>query len=183
MKKILTLIAVVLVASTAHSQSLFMTRNGQVAFHSKTPMENIDAVNNEVTSMINGESGELVFALLVKSFHFDRALMEEHFNENYMESSKLPKASFQGKITNLQEVNFKKDGTYSITVAGDLTIHGVKKAVQNNGTLTVSGTTLTINATFAVTPADYNIAIPKLVAEKIAESIEVVVNCRYTPKQ
>ena len=92
------------------SQSLFMTRSGQISFFSKTSMENIDAMNNEVTSILNTGTGEVVFAVLVKSFRFEKALMEEHFNENYLESNKFPKSTFQGKITNLTSIDFAKEG-------------------------------------------------------------------------
>lgn len=182
MKNLLIVLFALLFAAPASAQ-LYMTRNGQVSFYSETPMENIDATNNEVTSMVNVETGEVVFALLVKSFRFEKALMEEHFNENYMESDKMPKASFQGKITNLSAVDFKKKGTYTVHVVGDITIHGVKKTIETDGTLTVDGDAFTVAASFPVKPADYNIRIPKLVEDKIATSIEVKINCLYKPKQ
>src|SRR6187551_947535 len=112
MKKLLVIAVIVVLSETAFSQSIYMTRSGQISFFSKTSMENIDATNNEVTSMIDTGKGDIVFAVLVKSFHFEKALMEEHFNENYMESNKFPKATFQGKITNLSSINFSKDGSY-----------------------------------------------------------------------
>ncbi len=182
MKRIITIIALALVGTTVYSQTIFMTRSGQVSFFSKTPMENIEAVNNEVTSMLNPASGEVVFAILVKSFRFEKALMEEHFNENYMESDKLPKATFQGKITNLSEIDFTKDGTYPATLEGDMTIHGIKQHVTSTGTLVVAKDKISATSAFQVKPADYKISIPSLVAEKIASSIEVKVNCQYAPK-
>lgn len=162
---------------------VYVTRMGQISFFSKTPMENIDAVNNEVTSMLNTTNGEIVYALLVKSFRFERALMEEHFNENYLESGKFPKAMFNGKISNLSEVDFKKDGKYPAAVGGDLTIHNVKRHVVANGFITVAGNKITINASLDVQPQDYDIKIPTLVADKIAENIAITVNCQYEPKQ
>jgi polyisoprenoid-binding protein YceI len=145
-------------------------------------MENIEAVNNEVTSMLNPTSGEVVFAILVKSFRFERALMEEHFNENYMESDKLPKATFQGKITNLSSINFSKDGNYTAAIEGDLTIHGVKQHITSTGNLVVSNGKISATSSFQIKPSDYKINIPSLVAEKIASAIEVKVNCLYAPK-
>ena len=88
-------------------------------------------------------TGEIAFNLLVKSFEFKIALMQEHFNENYMESDKYPKASFKGKITNLDKINFKKDGVYPAEVIGDLTIHNVTKPLTAKGTLEVKGGTVT----------------------------------------
>jgi len=182
MKKITILLAAVMVTSSLHAQIL-MTRSGQISFFSSTPMENIDAVNNEVTSMLNPQSGEMVFAVLIKSFRFEKALMEEHFNENYMESTKFPKATFNGKIVNLSTIDFSKSGKYPATVEGELTIHGVKKPVVATGTIEVKDTKVHSNSTFQVKVADYDIKIPSLVADKIAESIEVKVNCLYEPKK
>jgi hypothetical protein len=182
MKKIIMVLASVLWVSTLSAQNLYMTRSGQISFFSKTPMENIEAVNNEVTSMLNPATGEMVFAVLIKGFRFERALMEEHFNENYMESDKLPKASFQGKITDLTAIDFKRDGSYPVTVTGELTIHGVKQLVTAAGTVTVAKEKISVNSSFTVKPPDYKINIPSLVAEKIADTIEVKVNCQYLPK-
>lgn len=178
------LLTVFLFCSVYHAvgQDVFMTRSGQVAFFSATPMENIEAVNNEVNSLINTKSGEVVFAILVKSFRFEKALMEEHFNENYLESSKIPKATFQGKITNLASVNFKKNGVYQANVEGDLTIHGVKKHITTSGTITVDGEKFAVVSAFSILLKDYDIERPSLVAEKIAEKIDIKINCRYEPK-
>jgi len=159
-----------------------MTRNGQISFFSKTPMENIEATNNEVTSIVDTKKGEIVFAVLIKSFHFERALMEEHFNENYLESNKFPKATFQGKISNLSAINFTKDGKYEAVIEGDLQIHGIKQPQRATGTLTISQGKITGTAVFSVKPSDYKIAIPSLVADKISSNIEISVNCIYDPK-
>jgi hypothetical protein len=182
MKKILALAAFMMLSVAAFTQSIYMTRSGQISFFSKTPMENIEAINNEVTSMLDTGKGDLVFAVLIKSFHFDRALMEEHFNENYMESSKIPKATFQGKISNLSDINFAKDGTYEATITGDLTIHGIKQPHKGTGTITVSKGKISGVSNFTVKVADYNIEIPSLVKDKIAPTIEIRVNCIYEPK-
>lgn len=184
MKNIWLFIMIVVCAYTPiKAQTLLMTRTGQVSFFSKTPLENIDAINNETTSMLNTGTGEIVYAVLVKSFRFEKALMEEHFNENYMESDKFPKATFSGKITNLSTVDFTKDGNYAATVEGELVIHGVKKSVSTMGTLVVTGKKVSALSSFLLRPADYGIKIPSLVADKIAETIEVRVNCQYEPKQ
>ncbi len=181
MKRFLILLLNTL-AITGFSQSVHMTRSGQVSFFSKTPMENIEAVNNEVTSLIDTGKGEIVFAILIKSFHFDRALMEEHFNENYLESNKFPKATFQGKISNLSKINFAKDGSYEATVEGDLTIHGVKQHQTATGTLAVANGKIAVTSTFTIKLSDYQVEIPSLVAEKISKTVEIKVNCHYEPK-
>jgi len=182
MKRLITLILFSTVSILGFSQSVLMTRNGQVSFFSKTPMENIEGTNNEVTSMIDTSKGDIVFAVLVKSFRFEKALMEEHFNENYLESTKFPKATFQGKFTNTQSINFTKDGTYTATVEGDLTMHGVKQRQTATGTITVKNGKISAVSTFTIKLADYKIERPSLVADKISETIEIRVNCQYEPK-
>ncbi|HNV27886.1 MAG TPA: YceI family protein [Cyclobacteriaceae bacterium] len=182
MKRLITFILISTVSILGFSQSVFMTRNGQVSFFSKTQMENIEGTNNEVTSMIDTSKGDIVFAVLVKSFRFEKALMEEHFNENYLESTKFPKATFQGKFTNTQSINFTKDGTYTATVEGDLTMHGVKQRQTATGTITVKNGKISAVSTFTIKLADYKIERPSLVADKISETIEIRVNCQYEPK-
>lgn len=182
MKTSATLFLSLLLCSIGFAQPMFITRNGQISFFSKTPMENIEAVNNDVTSLFNSGTGEIVFAVLIKSFHFERALMEEHFNENYLESDKFPKSTFQGKLTNLSEVDMKKDGTYMASVEGDLTIHGVKQHVVNKGEVIIQKGKISVTATFVIKLADYQVEIPSLVADKISESLEIKVNCKYEPK-
>ncbi len=165
------------------SQDLYMTRNGKISFFSKTPMENIDGTNNEVLSVLDIKKGDLAFAVLVKGFHFEKALMEEHFNENYMESTKFPKATFQGKILNLGEVAFQKDGRYPVQVEGNLTIHGVIKKTTVTGEIFVSGGKVSSKSNFKIKVKDFNIEIPGVVSDKIAEDIDVTVDCAYQPKE
>lgn len=182
MNKSIFIILLCLIGTSGFSQTIYMTRNGQVSFFSKTSMENIDAINNEVNSMISIGTGDIVFSLLVKGFRFERALMEEHFNENYMESDKFPKSTFQGKITDRENIDFTKDGTYQVIVAGDLTIHGIKKTVQIPGSLTIAKEKLTVISAFTITLSDYEIDIPDLVAGKISKTLDISVNCAYKLK-
>jgi len=182
MKKMIVIFAALLCVFVSRAQDLFITRHGQVSFFSRTPMENIDAINNEVSSVLNVKTGELAFVLLVKGFHFEKALMEEHFNENYMESDKIPKASFKGKIVNPAAIDITKDGTYAVTADGELTIHGITKQVSIPGNLLVKAGQLQLQGKFTVAPKDYNIKIPSLVADKIAATMNVMVDCRYEKK-
>ena len=182
MKKISFIVLAACCLSQSKAQDVFMTRHGQISFFSKTPLENIDAVNNEVSSALNLQTGEIGFAVLIRSFHFERALMEEHFNENYMESDNIPKASFKGKIDNPGAVIISKDGSYNVTAEGDLTIHGVTKKVSVPGTITVKGGQLELSSKFKIVPKDYNIKIPSLVADKIADAMNVSVDCKYEKK-
>jgi hypothetical protein len=128
MKRLIVLFFLLNLVLALNAQK-FMTKNGFIGFYSHTPMEDIKAENNQVVGALDITTGEMVFQALIKSFHFDRALMEEHFNENYMESDKIPKSMFKGKITNLSSVDFTKNGTYEVTVEGDLTIHDVTNKI------------------------------------------------------
>lgn len=170
------------VTSVVFAQDIYMTRNGKISFFSRTPMENIDAVNNEVLGVIDLKKGELAFAVLIKGFHFERALMEEHFNENYMESTKFPKATFNGSFKNLPTIDLKKDGSYPVQVEGDLIIHGTTKKTSMSGELIVKDGKLSSQSSFKLIPKDFKIDIPSVVAEKIAEAIDVTVECAYQPK-
>lgn len=158
----------------------FFTKAGEITFHSDAPMEKIEAVNNTVTSVLDVESGRLQFAALIKAFQFEKALMQEHFNENYMESTKFPKATFSGKISE-GTVDPGNDGTYEVTVAGELMIHGITKEVDVPATLTVQGEKIMAVSTFTVAVADYGIEIPSIVAEKIAKIVEVRVKVDLAP--
>ena len=176
MNKAAVIIAMLcLTGSWVHAQK-WMTRTGKVSFFSSTSVENIEAFNNEAASVVGAKTGEVAFIVPVKSFKFEKALMQEHFNENYMESDKFPKAEYKGKITNISDVNFSKDGTYNVKTNGRLTMHGVTKEVATNGTVTVKAGTATIKSKFMVAPSDYGIKIPAISASKIASRIEVTVD-------
>lgn len=180
MKKIMLSAAILAITSSAFAQK-YMTRTGKITFFSSTPVENIEAINNDVASVIDGGKGDVMFQVPIKSFHFEKQLMQEHFNENYMESDKFPKADFRGKITNLSSVTLNKDGTYQAKVSGKLTMHGVTKDVAATGTITVKAGVVTVASKFVVRPADYGIKIPSVVASKIADKIEVTVNSQLNP--
>jgi hypothetical protein len=178
---VLTGIIMMGIASSVSSQNLYFTKNGHVDFFSSTPMEDIKADNNKVTSVLNTTTGDIEFSMLVMAFTFPKALMQEHFNENYMESAKFPKSSFKGKITNLATVNFTTDGTYPAEATGMLTIHGVTKEVSAKGNFIVKDGKIRLQSTFNVSPKDYKIEIPSLVSEKIAKEIRVTVDNVYEP--
>ena len=159
----------------------YMTKNGYIGFFSHTPMEDIKADNNQVAGVLDISTGDMVFQALIKSFHFERALMEEHFNENYMESDKFPKSSFKGKITNLSSVNFSKSGSYEVNVEGDLTIRDATNKISAKGTLEVVTGGINATSKFNIVPEDYKINIPGVVREKIAKNLEVTVTMKFAP--
>jgi polyisoprenoid-binding protein YceI len=180
MKRIIFSVIILSLVTSVNAQK-FMTKNGFISFYGHTPMEDIKADNNQVASVLDISTGDLVFQVLIKSFHFDRALMEEHFNENYMESDKFPKATFKGKITNLQSVNFTKSGTYDVTVEGDLTIRDATNKVNAKGSIEIVSGGINANSKFLISPEDYKINIPGVVREKIAKNLEVTVTIKYSP--
>jgi polyisoprenoid-binding protein YceI len=167
--------------NTGTAQKYF-TKNGSISFFSKTAVEDIKADNNQVMAVINPQNGELQFSLLTKGFHFNKALMEEHFNSDYMESDKFPKSTFKGSITDMSKVNFTTDGTYPVTVSGDLTIHGVTKKLSANSTVRINGGKIAGTSKFIVTVADFGISIPKIYRDNIAKTVEVTVSCNYDQK-
>ncbi|MEO6838143.1 MAG: YceI family protein [Ginsengibacter sp.] len=145
-------------------------------------MENINAENNQVISVINIQTGVIQFSLLNNAFQFPKAKMEDDFNENYIESDKYPRSSFKGIITDLRNINFNNDGTYRVNVKGDIMIHGVTKNITIPGTITIKNGNISATSSFDLLVKDYNIKIPSIVTNKIAESIEVKVSCDYEKK-
>ena len=180
MKKLLFFFLLAGFVLSANAQK-YMTRNGYIGFYSHTPMEDIKGDNNQVASILDTSTGEFVFQVLIKSFHFEKALMEEHFNENYMESEKFPKSSFKGKITDLASVDFSKPGNYDVTVEGDLNIHNVTNKVIVKGNVEVISGGINANSKFNIVPEDYKINIPGVVRDNIAKNLEVTVSIKYLP--
>lgn len=165
------------------AQGKFYTKTGYISFYSKAPLEDIEAHNRQVVSFLDAKTGELAFSVPMKAFQFKKALMQEHFNENYVESHKYPKASFKGKILNLSEVDFTQDRLYNLQLEGVLTIHGVDRLLRTTATLQVNGDQLQGRANFSVTPQEFNIEIPALVRENIAKRIDISVQMLYKPYQ
>ena len=180
MKKIIFAIVVLTSIQQVQAQKYF-TKTGKAWFDAGTGMEDITGTNKSTTSVLDASTGQIQFQLLVKGFEFWSQLMQDHFNENYMESDKFPKSTFKGTITNMDKVNVSKDGTYPVTVKGTLEIHGVKQEVETKGTLKVKGETIDASAEFVVTMDDYKIAIPTVVKDKLSRTAKIKINCNYTP--
>ena len=176
----LLLLAISINTYTAHGQ-LFMTRTGFIGFYSKTPLENISAENKQVSAVIDAGKKNIAFSLLVKSFVFPNKLMQEHFNENYVESDKFPKASFVGAYVGY--VNTVKNGLYAVTAKGRLTLHGITRLIEVPATIEVRNDALIGYASFKLKPAEFNIKVPSIVSVKIAELIDVRVAVECTPTQ
>ena len=162
-------------ASMIYGQGKYFSRNGQIRFLSDAKIEQIEAKNNKVSSALDVSTGKIEFIVLIRSFQFEKALMQEHFNENYMESAKYPKATFSGNITNLSNIQFDKDGTYKATVSGKLTMHGVTKDITANGTIKVNKGSIEVQSVLKVLLSDYNIKIPAVVKDQIAKEVEITI--------
>lgn len=163
------------------AQTKYFTRNGTVTFFSSAPLEDITADNRSVTAILDLETGALEFSALMRSFNFKKALMQEHFNENYVESDQFPKAVFKGKIVDIGRVDFDTPGTYPVTVDGDLSLHGVSQPLKTEATLEVGDQGIFGHSEFIARPADYDIEIPNLVRDKIGKEIKVTVEVQLTP--
>jgi hypothetical protein len=179
MKSLVWLFLLATCCCKGYSQT-FMTRNGYIGFFSVTPLEDIKAENQQVYAVIDAAKKNLAFTCLVKGFLFRKELMQEHFNENYVESDKYPKANFIGAYTG--DVNVAKDGTYPVQIKGQLTFHGVTQTIDVPGKIEVKGNKLNGTSDFKLTPGDFNITIPALVREKIARQIDVHVLVECNPK-
>lgn len=161
----------------------YMTKTGHIKFYSEAPAEKIEAHNRQVNCALDASSGNIVFKILIKSFEFEKALMQEHFNENYLESDKYPNATFTGKVDNLNEIDFSKDGEYKTHTSGTMTIHGVSKEVKIDGVFTIKGNALSGKSVFMIAVKDYNIKIPNTVVNNIAEEVQVTVDLSLTKMQ
>jgi hypothetical protein len=176
LKKLLVL---TLISGSLHSfAQKYTTEKGQISFFSDASIEDITAVNSVVGSMFNVESGDIVYIVKIRDFIFPKALMREHFNEKYMESEKYPKATFQGKI-----IGFKTNvqGAQKVQAVGKMTIHGVTKQIDVPGTIEMTGNKLLMKSKFMVRLSDYEIKIPTIVWQNIAEEIELTIDFTYKP--
>ena len=168
------LIWVLALGGNLNGQSLFRCENGVVNFKSDAPLEVIQAKSNKLRGAIDTTKQTFAWTVDVKTFEgFNSPLQREHFNENYMESKKYSKASFSGKI--IEDIDFKKNGIYTIRAKGQLSIHGVEQERIIKSQLEVNGNKLRVQSTFTVLLTDHNITIPKVVYQKIAEEISVTV--------
>ena len=182
MKKNLILALILLLStSVSFAQDKFYTKTGKIDFFSKASLEDIEARNKTVTAVIDSKSGAIQFSVQMKGFEFEKELMQQHFNENYVESDKFPKGEFKGTITNNADIKYTTDGTYTARVKGKLTIHGVTRDVETTGTFKVSGGKIDASSTFNILLSDYDIKIPSVVKDKVSNNVKIVVSCLLEP--
>lgn len=165
--------------TTTHAQNIFNCKDGESSFYSETPIENIDATSSGMNVVLNTSNGNMVFIVPYTSYKFKKALMQEHFNEKYMESDKYPNAMFKGKIN--EQIILTKDTTMEVTATGVFSCHGVDKTITEKGTLTVLNGTISLKGAFKVALKDYNIEVPKVVVQNIAEVIDVKFSANLFP--
>lgn len=184
-RKIILIITFLAFANCINSKSfgqLYFTKNGRISFFSKALIENIKADNNQVISLLNTQTGDLQFSVLINAFHFPKAMMEQHFNSDYMESGKYPKSTFKGKVNDMSLVDVGKDGKYNVNVTGALSIHGVTKNITAPGAIIIKEGEFSANSTFKILLKDYNIKIPAIVVNNISENIEITISGNYEKK-
>jgi hypothetical protein len=165
--------------TSMYAQDIFTTSNAKVSFYSKTPIEDIEATSNKVATVLNNKTKQLYFKIQNTTFQFREKLMQEHFNENYMESDKFPISDFNGKI--LDDIDFTKKGNYKVTIVGILNIHGKKKEYKVEGTLSSNENGISVTSNFKIKLADHGVEIPTIVFTKIAEQLDIEISANYKP--
>ena len=154
------------------AKDLYYTRSGTVSFFSSTPIEDIKAINEQTTCVLDMETGDLSFRIPILGFNFKNGLMQEHFNENYLESDIYPDAGFKGKIDNWAQVVLSEE-PQTVSIKGIMTIHGVSKEIVEIGKISINDHKVNGTASFNIAVADYDIKIPKILRENIAKIVDV----------
>jgi polyisoprenoid-binding protein YceI len=183
MKSFLIITGFLLAGIAGDAQDKFYTKAGHIQFNATAANspEKIIGENHASVCVLDTKTGALQFSVPMSGFEFEKALMQEHFNENYVETKLFPKAEFRGSITNNAAVQYAKDGTYKVKVKGNLVMHGVTKEVIADGEIIVKGGKISAKAGFSVTLLDYNIKIPTVVADKVGTQARIVVDCALEP--
>lgn len=166
--------------SISKAQTTYVGNGATVSFFSSTPLEDIEGISKNGLSALDINTGDIVFKVKNTTFQFKKKLMQEHFNENYMESEQYPFSEFKGKINDPSKL--KSDGTYQCTVSGLLTVHGVAKNYTTPVKITVNKGTITAACSFKVKTADHGIEVPTIVIKNIAEILDVKVAAIYQAK-
>lgn len=166
-------LVLLLIIQTTSGQDKYMTREGVITFYSHTIIEDITAINEKVASVIDIEKSAVAIIVLMNEFQFEKKLMQEHFNENYVESEKYPKATFSGSFSGMSESDFQTPGIYQVQVSGEMSIHGHTQKISTEGSIEVGQNNIIASTKFLLNPEDYGIRIPKVVRKNIAEKMEI----------
>ena len=178
MKNLYTVSLCLFLVSIMNGQDRFLTKNGSISFFSETPIENIEAKNSQVLSIVDAANGQMAISILMKSFMFEKALMQEHFNENYVESDKYPKAIFKGNILDFDKITASET---KVQVKGKITIHGKTKEITIKAIAQKTAEAILMTGDFYLTLVDFGIAIPSVVKNSISEKIKVNFSLNHTP--
>ena len=178
MKKVILLAASLVLVNLTQAQ-IYMGKTCTAHFFSKTSMKDIEAKSNTAKPVLDAASGNFQMRIQNTSFKFESSFMEEHFNENYMESEKFPYTTFKGKIN--EKIDYTKDGENKVTCTGTMEMHGTPQEITVPGTVTVKGKEVTIYSKFKIKPADYKIKVPSLYVKEIAEEIDVDITAVLEP--
>ena len=181
MKTILLTLILTALVDLASAQS-YITRTGTVRFFSETTVEDIEAVNKQVSSVLDISKNEFAFLVPIKAFIFEKALMQEHFNENYLESDQYPNASFKGSIEPVSDIDVTSDGEYPVVMSGTMNIHGTNQQINENAVIKVNKGNLSLTSDFKLRPEDYGINIPAGKRANISEILEITVLMDYAKK-
>ena len=170
------------ITASAAAQDKFSTKAGRIDFFSETLLEDIEAKNKKASAVLDTKTGTLQFIVLMKAFEFEQSLMQEHFNEDYVESDRFPQAEFKGTILNNNTINYTKPGNYPARVKGKMTLHGITREVDASGTIQVSPGFLNTTSTFYILLSDYGIKLSSLASTMISNKIKITVNSRLDPQ-
>ena len=182
MKTILFSACLLLIFRFGCGQEKYLTNEGVIDFYPHTVIEDITARNEKVSAIIDSDNGAVAIIVPMNEFVFERKLMQEHFNENYVESEIYPKATFSGLIKENSEVDYQTPGTYEVLVMGKMTIHGITRELSEAGTIEISRDHLVARTRFLLNPEDYGIQIPRVVRKNIAEKMEITAELIFIPK-
>lgn len=178
MKKGYLFLFIFLLVNQIFSQEKYLEKDGYISFFSHSLVEDIKADNNQVLSIIDAETGEIAIQLLMRSFQFKKALMQQHFNESYVESHKYPKAIFKGYILNYKDLNSENSET---EIKGMLTVHGKDKEISVRAKVEITEGQINISGDFMVEVATFDIKIPAVVRNNIAKVIKVTFDLQHQP--
>ena len=178
MRKIIILSILSMMFSEASAQK-FISEKSFIGFYSHATIEDIKADNKKAVGLFNTATNDLVFSVTISEFQFAKALMQEHFNEKYMESDKYPKSTFQGKV---EGYDHAQSALQNVKAVGKLSIHGVTKDVEIAGTIEKQGDKLILKSVFIVKLVDYKIEIPQILWQNIAEQVEVTIDFTFKPQ-
>jgi len=198
MKQFLLIAFLISSVASIQAQDIFICKDLNIHFFSEAPLENIEASTNKSVSAVNLTDKTVFFKVPIKAFEFEKALMQEHFNENYMESEEFPYGTYKGSFTVLsaserastedisemdpEDVDITTPGIYEIEITGTMDIHGVEKEYVEKGNLVVTTDGIELEHVFSISVADHDIEIPSIVVQNIAEEIEVTVKGSYSRK-